>query len=165
MEQLTIKEIVNAVDGTILCGNESTVISSVITNSKKVSCGSLFIPIKGVRFDAHEFIRSAFENGACATLTERNEFDSNLGVYIKVKNTREAFQHLAAYYREKFNIPIIAVTGSVGKTSTKEMIAAALFKSTNRSFNAAMSRNLAKKMNNRRLYILKADNEGVTVVK
>ena len=128
MEQLTIKEIVNAVDGTILCGNESTVISSVITNSKEVSCGSLFIPIKGVRFDAHEFIRSAFENGAYATLTERNEFDSNLGIYIKVKNTREAFQHLAAYYREKFNIPIIAVTGSVGKTSTKEMIAAALFK-------------------------------------
>lgn len=128
MEQLTIKEIVNAVDGIILCGNESTVISSVITNSKEVSRGSLFIPIKGVRFDAHEFIRSAFENGAYATLTERNEFDSNLGVYIKVKNTREAFQHLAAYYREKFNIPIIAVTGSVGKTSTKEMIAAALFK-------------------------------------
>lgn len=128
MEQLTVKEIVKAVNGTILCGNEDTIISDVITNSKETHKGSLFVPIKGVRFDAHEFIKSAFENGAYATFTERDEFDPKLGIYIKVENTRKAFQHLAAYYRMKFDIPIIAVTGSVGKTSTKEMIAAALFK-------------------------------------
>lgn len=128
MEELSVKEIVKAVKGALLCGDENTIISDVITNSKEITRGNLFIPIKGARFDAHDFIKSAFENGAYATLTEKDEFDKNLGVYIKVKNTRDAFQHLAAYYRSKFDIPIIGVTGSVGKTSTKEMIAAALFK-------------------------------------
>lgn len=128
MEKLSVKEIVGAVNGTILCGDENTIISDVITNSKEITKGNLFIPIKGARFDAHDFIKSAFENGAYATFTERDEFNAGLGVYIRVKNTRDAFQHLAAYYRSKFNIPIIGVTGSVGKTSTKEMIASALFK-------------------------------------
>lgn len=128
MEILTIKEIIAAVDGKLLCGNENHIVNNIVTNSKEISKGNLFIPIKGKRFDAHDFIKSAFDNGACATFTQKENFDKSLGIFIKVKDTKIAFQKLASYYRNKFNIPIIGVTGSVGKTSTKEMISAALLK-------------------------------------
>lgn len=129
MELLSISEIVKATDGELLCGDEQLKINAVSTNSKEVKEGTLFVPIIGERVDAHDFIGSAMELGATAAFTSK-QFDCSVckenQAVIKVTDTKDALQALASYYRSKFNIPVIGVTGSVGKTTTKEMIAAAL---------------------------------------
>lgn len=126
MEALSVKEIVNAVNGELLCGDEATLIHSISTNSNNLEKNSLFVPIKGERVDGHTFIEDAFHNGAIACFTS-NEITLNKDyVYIKVENTLDALQALGSYYRSKFSIPVIGITGSVGKTTTKEMVSAAL---------------------------------------
>lgn len=126
MESLSIKEIAQAVNGNILCGDENQLITSVSTNSKNLEPSALFIPIIGERVDAHDYIESAFQNGAVACFTSKHTQIEDEHVYISVNDTMEALQTLGAYYRSKFNIPVVGITGSVGKTTTKEMIAAAL---------------------------------------
>lgn len=129
MEALAINKIIKAVDGTLLSGKEEATVSSVSTNSKEVKEGAIFIPIIGERVDAHDFIRMALQDGAVATLTSRFIEDKERiegKAYIQVENTVDALQKLGAYYRSLFPIPCIGITGSVGKTTTKEMIAAAL---------------------------------------
>lgn len=126
MERLYISEILSATDGILLSGTDATSVDSVCINSKEIKKGSLFVPIKGEKFDAHKFIDDAFLRGAVATLTSEHENVDSDRIYIKVDDTKVALQRLAAYYRRKFNIPVIGITGSVGKTSTKEMISVAL---------------------------------------
>jgi UDP-N-acetylmuramoyl-tripeptide--D-alanyl-D-alanine ligase len=130
METLTIKEIAHAVKGTILTGDENMQITNISTNSKKMEENTLFIPIIGEKVDAHDFIPDAIEHGARACFTSRHKEvtkDRNSSfVYIHVQDTVEALQALGTYYRSKFRIPVIGITGSVGKTTTKEMVAAAL---------------------------------------
>lgn len=126
MEKLYIREILDATRGTLLCGNPNLEILSVSTNSKTASKGSLFIPIRGEKMDGHQFIESAFANGAVATFTSMHDFANSDKTYIRVDDTLKAMQDLASYYRGKFDIPVIGITGSVGKTSTKEMIASVL---------------------------------------
>lgn len=126
MEKMSIGEIIEVVDGSLLSGNLDDTISYVSTSSRDIKEETLFVPIKGEKVDAHDFIKDAFKNGAKATFTEREKCAPNGQNCILVNNSREAFQKLAAYYRKKFNIPVIGVTGSVGKTTTKEMIASAL---------------------------------------
>ncbi|MDF2800105.1 MAG: UDP-N-acetylmuramoylalanyl-D-glutamyl-2,6-diaminopimelate--D-alanyl-D-alanyl ligase [Anaerocolumna sp.] len=126
MEALSIKEIAMAVNGRVISGEENLSIKFVSTNSKAFSEGGLFVPIVGERFDGHNFINDAALNGAKACFTHR-ELDYIDGMtYIEVDNTLNALQSLGAYYRNKFNIPVIGITGSVGKTTTKEMVSAAL---------------------------------------
>lgn len=127
MKAISVEEIAKAVGGVILAGNSKTEITSVSTNSKEIEEGALFVPIIGERVDAHKFINMALEAGAVATFTseEIEEFLPEK-VYIKVEDTIAALQAAAAYYRSVFSAKIIGITGSVGKTTTKEMIAAAL---------------------------------------
>lgn len=129
MEALKIKNVIKAVGGELLSGSDEILITSVSTNSKEIERGAIFVPIIGERVDAHKFISMALENGAVAAFTSKDieEKDRIEGkVYIQVENTIEALQKLGAYYRSLFPIPCIGITGSVGKTTTKEMIAAAL---------------------------------------
>ena len=130
MEKLFIDEIAEAVNGEIYGCYKELYVTCVCTDTRKIENGCLFVPIIGQNFDAHDFINEAFENGAIVSLTQKNVDPSILtkkkGIYIKVKDTTLALGQLAAYYRSKFDIPIIAVTGSVGKTTTKEMIAKAI---------------------------------------
>ena len=126
MKSLSIRDIVNAVSGELLCGNENQLISSIVTDSKKVINNSLFVPIKGEKVDAHKFINDAFKLGAKATFTQYKNLASNSGTYILVEDSKKALQKLASFYRDKFNVPVIGITGSVGKTTTKEMVACAL---------------------------------------
>ena len=127
MEALSVKEIVMAVGGVLLSGDENIKITSVSTNSRELDEGALFVPIIGERVDGHRFIPGAIETGAKAVFTVYVPEELNKGAaYIKVDNTLAALQRLAGYYRNMFNIPVVGITGSVGKTTTKEMIAAVL---------------------------------------
>lgn len=126
MEALSIKEIVTAVNGKLLCGDENLLITSVSTNSNNLEPGALFVPIVGENVDAHNYIESAFHNGAAACFTSKHTVMDGSNIYIKVNDTKEALQALGAFYRSRFSIPVVGITGSVGKTTTKEMIAAAL---------------------------------------
>lgn len=134
--ELVIKDIVKAVDGILLCGDENKTITSVSVNSREIKKQALFVPIIGEKVDGHRFISGAFLNGAAASFTSQhrekedliqsNVENLNNNCVIYVENTLQALQALGAYYRSLFSIPVIGITGSVGKTTTKEMIFAAL---------------------------------------
>ncbi len=129
MEPMTIREIMEAVGGSLLgeFGDLNRTVSRVETDSRTIHPGSLFIPLVGERFDGHAYINAALEGGAAGCFTQR-ERDSYLPgkFYIKVKSTHRALRDLAKYYKKKFSVPVIAITGSVGKTTTKDMVAAVL---------------------------------------
>lgn len=129
MIPISIKEIREAVDGELLWGQEEGMVTNVVTDSRKAGEGSLFVPIVGERVDAHQFIPQVMEAGAALTFTSKKEGKpEKKGSCIYVENTLTALQKTAAYYRSKFDIPVIGVTGSVGKTTTKEMISTVLEK-------------------------------------
>ena len=126
MENITVKDIVEFTDGVLMCGDENTPVKDICTNSKEIKEGDLFVPIIGEKVDAHRFIESALETGA-ATLTSRhNDVVVSDRPYIRVNNTVDALQRIGAAVRRQIPIPVVAVTGSVGKTTTREMIAKAL---------------------------------------
>ncbi|MCI8917114.1 MAG: UDP-N-acetylmuramoyl-tripeptide--D-alanyl-D-alanine ligase, partial [Oscillospiraceae bacterium] len=129
MEALTLRQLLEAVDGQLL-GDFSELdaaVSNVSTDSRSITPGCLFIPLEGERFDGHSFIGSALEAGAAGCLTARERESYLPGkFYIKVRSTQRALWSLARYYRRLFPIPFIAITGSVGKTTTKDMVAAVL---------------------------------------
>jgi len=129
MEALTLRDLLQAVNGTLLGSfdNLDVTVDSLDTDSRNIHPGSVFLPLSGERFDGHAYINSALEAGAAGCFTAR-ERDSYLPgkFYIKVANTQRALRDLAAWYLARFNIPVIGVTGSVGKTTTKDMLAAVL---------------------------------------
>ncbi|HBR15356.1 MAG TPA: hypothetical protein DD723_07425 [Candidatus Omnitrophica bacterium] len=119
----TIEEIVKAVKGRLLQGDRAVVIQGVSINSKTIQPGELFIAIQGERLDGHCFIAEAVANGASAViLSKRNFLKKDIPV-VCVRDTTRALGEVAALHRGRFQIPVIAVTGSTGKTTTKEMIA------------------------------------------
>lgn len=129
MEPISVQEILLATEGTLLQGvpEENIYVSSVETDSRSVREGGLFIPLVGERFDGHNFIEKALRDGAVGCLTMQPVAEFLPGkFYIQVADTQLALGVLAGYYRKKFDIPYVAITGSVGKTTTKEMVAAVL---------------------------------------
>ncbi len=129
MEALTIKEIMEAVNGRLLgeFDNLDAMVEKVETDSRTISEGALFLPLSGERFDGHAYINEALEAGAAGCLTQRGRESYLPGkFYIKVDSTRRALRDLAVWYRRRFHVPVVAVTGSVGKTTTKDMVAAVL---------------------------------------
>lgn len=126
MHNFYIKDIVSAVDGILLCGDENVKIENLSTDSNAITKNCLFVPIIGERVDAHKFIYSAIDAGAAAILTsEHDEFNCDIPV-IRVNNTVMAMQEIGKAYTKTINIPKIGITGSVGKTTTKEMVSKAL---------------------------------------
>src|SRR3989338_3295468 len=124
---LTISEVVRATQGILLRGNPAATIKNVSIDSRTVKPGNLFIAIRGERFDGHDFIHQAVEKSAGAiVVSEKNTRPKNNIPVICVKDTTNALGQIARFYRDKFSIPVIAVTGSTGKTTAKEMIAAVL---------------------------------------
>lgn len=127
MKNLTLEHISQACHG-IYQGSEEArekCITAVTTDSRKVEPGCLFVPIVGARADGHHFISQVMEAGALCTLSEKNLGEVDFP-YIQVESSLQAVKDLAAYYLEQLQIPVVGITGSVGKTSTKEMIAAVL---------------------------------------
>ena len=128
MQPMTVTEIASAVKGVWWNPSEQVpVVSAVSTDSRRIVPGSLFLPWVGEKFDGHLFIDAALDAGAagclCAKLPQNIREDK---FYIKVADTRLALRDLASAYRDRFEIPFVQITGSVGKTTTKEMIAAVL---------------------------------------
>jgi UDP-N-acetylmuramoyl-tripeptide--D-alanyl-D-alanine ligase len=101
-------------------------IATVTTDSRAVTPGCLFAAIRGERSDGHDYIAAAAEKGALCTLCERRPENETPLPLILVENTVTALGDLAAFYRRQFEIPVLGVTGSVGKTTAKEMVAAVL---------------------------------------
>ena len=127
MKNLTPENIAKACGGTMVnCENIlGREVTAVTTDSRKVTEGCLYIPMKGAKFNGHDFIPQVMESGALLSLTEKDEAAEGYP-YIKVKRTDIAIQRIAEFYRVELGIPVVGITGSVGKTSTKEMIAAVL---------------------------------------
>lgn len=124
MRELTLRQIAEATGGR-LCGQDR-VVDAVCTDTRRLTPGCVFLAIRGANFDGNAFAPQAVQAGAAAAIVER---EMELGApYVLVDNTRRAFLRLAAWYRAQFSIPVVGVTGSVGKTTTREMIAAALSK-------------------------------------
>jgi len=127
MKNMSLNQIALACEGTYVgdASQTSLEISGVVIDSRKVEPGFLFVAMKGERTDGHNFIPSVYAKGAACVLCERAP-EYPAGPYIQVPSCADALKRLAAYYRSTLSIPIIGISGSVGKTSTKEMIAAVL---------------------------------------
>lgn len=121
-------KIAEIVGGTVIAGDGSADIAEFSTDSRVGAADVLFVPVIGERVDAHDFIRDAYGHGMRAVFTSRGEIvPGTKGMtYIKVEDTVAALQKFGAYVRNTFALPIVGITGSVGKTTTKEMVAAAL---------------------------------------
>ncbi len=125
MKPITIQNIAALIGGTLLCGDPNTLINGVCTDTRNVEYGTLFIPLSGERFDAHDFICDALDLGCAATLTSKKDIcPKKPAVYVP--NTLTALGKLASVYRQSFELPLVGITGSVGKTTAKEMTAAVL---------------------------------------
>ncbi|MDF2595136.1 MAG: UDP-N-acetylmuramoylalanyl-D-glutamyl-2,6-diaminopimelate/D-alanyl-D-alanyl ligase [Clostridia bacterium] len=126
--ELELQDILKAVDGECLNSLRlhNGIVQSITIDSRQIDKQSLFIPLKGERFDGHQFINKVFDQGAIAVLTEERSIEDDRLCTIYVRDTKKALLDLAQYYRSLFKIPVIGITGSVGKTSTKEIIAAVL---------------------------------------
>ena len=127
MPSLTLKNIANACDGVYVgeADLQEKVICGAVIDSRLVDKDYLFIPIKGERVDGHIFIPQVFEKGALCVLSEV-DLECPAGPYIKVDSTELALKKIASFYRQQLSIKVVGITGSVGKTSTKEMISSVI---------------------------------------
>ncbi|SPB17241.1 UDP-N-acetylmuramoylalanyl-D-glutamyl-2, 6-diamino pimelate--D-alanyl-D-alanyl ligase [Caballeronia novacaledonica] len=125
MTMFTLREAAAMIPGAVLKGDENVAIERVVTDSRGVQAGDLFVAVRGDRFDAHDFLDQVAKSGAAAALVSREP--GNVDAWplpvIKVKDTRAALGALAHGWRKRFTMPLVAVTGSNGKTTVKEMIA------------------------------------------
>jgi UDP-N-acetylmuramoyl-tripeptide--D-alanyl-D-alanine ligase len=128
VEKRDLTFVVAACGGELVKGSPRVAFTRVHTDSRSAQAGDLFFALPGERFDGHDFIDEVAKKGVTAVVIERARRPANLpeGAVISVDNTRSALGQLAAAYRKDFALPFIAVGGSNGKTTTKELIAAVL---------------------------------------
>ena len=125
MERMKLTEIASALESRY-SGDDGRKVTNVTIDSREVDSGSLFVAIKGDRFDAHDFVPDVLAKGAAAAVCSKKIEGVPEDRVIYVPDTRLALLALARHYRSKFDIPVVGLTGSVGKTTTKEMVAAVL---------------------------------------
>lgn len=140
---LSVREIAEACGGKlVLCGGSDydRNVSSVVIDSRKIETGGVFLAVVGERTDGHRFVSRTFEAGACLAVVEKTQEQvqretgtdcDRWGSYLLVKDSLQALKDIAECYRSKLDIRIVGITGSVGKTSTKEFIAGVLAQKLN----------------------------------
>lgn len=128
MEKLTLAEVTQAVDGALIAGDLDSAITGVSIDTRTLQAGDLFFALKGEQSDGHEFIGGALEAGAGGlVVSDESAVPADLDKpVVKVQDVLWSLGDLAAYYRSKFDVRVIGITGSVGKTTTKEMLSAIL---------------------------------------
>lgn len=128
MERITLEEVVSATEGEVLCGKAQGEIVGVSTDTRSLKPGELFFALKGENHDGHDFIPQALKMEAAAVITSRKASDAPVegGVLILVPDTLLALERLASWYRRHLPGRTIGVTGSNGKTTTKELLSAFL---------------------------------------
>ncbi len=126
--ELRTDEIVRITGGKVQGGFMNRIVTGISTDTRTMVKGDLFIALKGKNFDGHDFIIEAFRKGASAVIAERNYIKKNPqdGPVIGVRDTLRALGDIARYWRSKFNIDVIGITGSNGKTTTKELVSSVL---------------------------------------
>ena len=127
MKNLTLRNLTEVCSGT-WHGDDALLdreVSAITTDSRKIEKDCLFVPIVGERVDAHRFIPDVMAKGALATLSERELSDADYP-YIQITSSLQAVKDIAEFYLQQLQLPVVGITGSVGKTSTKEVIASVL---------------------------------------
>ena len=128
MRDLTIKDIVTCIGGKLITGKEDLVCKTFSKDTRTIKNGDIYIGIKGENFDGNVFWKKALDNGAMGVIVQNIEFDEqDIETYqdkiiIEVEDTLQALYKLASYKRDIYDVPVIAITGSVGKTSTKDLV-------------------------------------------
>lgn len=127
MDNISLEQILKCCEGQYFGKKEDLKkeVTGIVTDSRKILPGNLFVPLKGEKTDGHKYIAQVLAAGALASLSE-TDLEGNPGNYILVESALEAMQQIAAFYRNDLGITVVGITGSVGKTSTKEMIASVL---------------------------------------
>lgn len=125
MARLTVAEFANVVQGRVWGTQNQQQITNIVTDSRNVRAGSLFIAIRGENFDGHDFMKQALESGAVAVLSEEVPENPNWSV-IQVHRCIVAMAELGRFCLKQFPVKVVAITGSVGKTSCKELVASVL---------------------------------------
>jgi len=125
---MSIKQIATACSGICEYCDETVIVSDVVTDSRKAVEGAVFIALRGENFDGHDFVGETLEKGAVACIVDKRYENVNGYSVIVVEDTLKALGAVAAYYRSRFSIPSVGITGSVGKTSTKDMVSCVLSK-------------------------------------
>ena len=129
MKNFTLEEITLAVDGELMQGDKNKTVSSVSIDTRTLKKGDLFFALRGTKYDAHEFLEQAVEKGASGLVVSKDDLSLKSSVpIIKVSDTLKALAKLAAYNRKENDVFIIGVTGSNGKTTTKDLIYAVIRK-------------------------------------
>jgi len=124
--ELTVNEIVKATGGALLKGAAASIVSGISTDSRRIRENEAFFALKGPNFDGHDFVKDVLTKGASCVVVERAFDLLPEGCSIAVKDTLKALGDLASYFRGLHDIPVIAISGSAGKTTTKDMIASML---------------------------------------
>ena len=129
MKNLTVQDIITCTKGELVIGDKNSICNHFSKDTRTIQKGDMYIGIKGEKFDGNIFWKQALDNGAMGVIVQEIEFEVdelkryNDKVIIKVKDTLEALYAIASYKRQLYDIPVVAITGSVGKTSTKDIVA------------------------------------------
>ncbi|MGB9791742.1 MAG: UDP-N-acetylmuramoyl-tripeptide--D-alanyl-D-alanine ligase [Thermacetogeniaceae bacterium] len=126
MEPLGLKDVIKAIDGVVVSGNPDVTVQGVAIDSRRIEPGQLFFAFKGNKVDGHDFVGEALRRGAVGAVISKPVAVVTDRPLIRVQDPYKALQDLARYYRSLFQIPVVGVTGSTGKTTTKELIAGVL---------------------------------------
>lgn len=130
MAEFTLNEIAGALQGCCILKEKGTLFTSVVTDTRQIKAGSLFVALRGEKFDGHDFLTEAVLRGAAGALVSRPYSGEELAgldfTVVRSDDTLAAYQRLAGAHRARFKIPVLAVTGSNGKTTTKDLTAAVL---------------------------------------
>ena len=160
MKDITVKELIGVTGGKLISGDGEAIFSNIVIDSKQADENSLFVAVVGEKNDAHKFFPSVYDAGCRVVLSSKKDvFLKEKFNVVLVENTVSALQKLGKYIRDSLNLQLVGITGSVGKTTTREMVAAALsdlnvFKTPN-NFNSQLGVPIT---------LSKIDNEDIGVI-